>query len=232
MGGLTYEVRAGWGWPVASPAMRAGEVEGVLRRIGRVFILGLILQPRISGHAILLPVFGGLMVWALFGLDPVAVTPEGRRGLRGTAAAAVVVTLLGLAGWTGIEAGGLSVVVLFTFIVGVLLYAAFVRGWCERVGWTAAATHFRRARVNLWGVAITTALALGAAAALGDRPQPGADLEWWNLVAGRTVGNAWVIGFFVLIFIGWIGASIELEKGAKALRGALSHDPDAPAPTA
>ncbi|HWJ97771.1 MAG TPA: hypothetical protein VNQ33_06390, partial [Acidimicrobiales bacterium] len=88
--------------------MRAGEVEAVLKRIGRVFILGLVLQPRISGQAVLLPVFGALMVWALFGLDRIAESPEGHRGLRATAGAAVAVTLLGFGGWIGVEPGGLS----------------------------------------------------------------------------------------------------------------------------
>ncbi|WP_421118041.1 hypothetical protein ACE2AJ_11605 [Aquihabitans daechungensis] len=197
-----------------------------------MFILGLLLQPRLSGQAVLLPVFAAAMVWALWGLEPVSTSPEGRKGLARAAGTAVVVTLLGLAGWFGVEAGGLSVVILFVFIVGVLHYAAFVRGWCERVGWDQAADHFRRARVNLWGVAITTALALGAVVLFGDRPKPGPDPSWWNLVAGRTVGNAWVIAFFVLVFIGWIGASIELERGSKAIRTALASDPDAVAPAA
>ncbi len=212
--------------------MRAGEVERVLRRIGRVFIAGLILQPRISGQAVLLPVFAALMVWALVGLARVAVSPGGRRAFQRTVGTAVVVTLLGLAGWFGVEAGALSVVVLFAFIVGVLSYAAFARGWCERAGWDDAADRFGRARVNLWGIAITTALALVAVVAFGDQPGLGPEPDWWNLVAGRTVGNAWVITFFVLVFIGWIGASIELERGAKAVRAALLADPDVDAPTA
>jgi hypothetical protein len=212
--------------------MRAEEVERVLRRIGRVFILGLVLQPRVSGQAVLLPVFAALMVWALWGLQPVATSAEGRRRLARTAGTAVIVTLLGLAGWFRVEPGGLSVVVLFAFIVGVLHYAAFVRGWSERVGWVDAADHFRRARVNLWGVAVTTAVALAAVVILGDRPGPGPEPSWWNLVAGHEVGNGWVIAFFVLIFIGWIGASIELERGSKAIRSALLADPDAAAPPA
>jgi hypothetical protein len=213
--------------------VRAGEVEAVLRRIGRVFIAGLVLQPRISGQAILLPVFGALMIWALLGLRPLAVTPEGRRGLWSAVGGAAAVTLLGVAGWLGVEPGGLSVVVLIAFVVGILLYVAFALGWCQRAGWTIAAGHYRRSTVNLIGVSVTSALALAAAAAFGDRPAPGApDPEWWNLVAGRTVGNAWVIGFFLLIFIGWVGACVELERGSKAVRAALGSDPDAPAPTA
>jgi hypothetical protein len=43
---------------------------------------------------------------------------------------------------------------------------------------------------------------------------------------------AWVIAFFVFIFIGWIGTSIELERGSKAIRSALLADPDAAAPPA
>lgn len=213
--------------------MRAGEVEAVLRRIGRVFIAGLVLQPRISGQAVLLPVFGALMVWALLGLRPVAVSPEGRRRLWCAVGGAGAVTVLGIAGWLGAEPGGLSVVVLIAFVVGILLYVAFLLGWCRSAGWADAAHHYRRSTVNLIGVAVTSALALGAAAAFGDRPAPGApDPEWWNLVAGRTVGNAWVIGFFLLIFIGWVGACVELERGSKALRSALTSDPDAVAPTA
>jgi len=213
--------------------MRAGEVEAVLKRIGRVFILGLVLQPRISGQAVLLPVFGALMVWALFGLDRIAESPEGHRGLRATAGAAVAVTLLGFGGWIGVEPGGLSLVVLFAFVVGVLLYAAFVQRWCLRAGWPGPADHFRRSRLNLVGVAVTTALALGAAVALADRPLPGApDPDWWNLVAGHVVGNGWVIAFFLLIFVGWVGACVELERGAKALRALLAEHPDADAPTA
>jgi hypothetical protein len=221
------------GWPVASPVVRAGEVEAVLRRIGRVFIAGLILQPRISGQAVLLPVFGALMIWALLGLDPVAVSAEARRGLRSTAAAAAVVTLLGVAGWLGAEPGSLSLLVLLAFVTGVLLYAAFLQRWCMRYDWLEAAEHLRRSRINLIGVSITTALALAAVVAFADRPAPGApDPEWWNLVAGRTVGNAWVIGFFLLIFIGWVGACVELERGAKAVRAELASHPDAAAPTA
>lgn len=212
--------------------MRAGEVEAVLKRIGRVFILGLVLQPRISGQAVLLPVFAAAMVWALWGLAPVATSPEGRRGLSRTAGMAVVVTLLGLAGWFRVEPGGLSVVVLFAFIVGVLHYAAFMRGWCRRAGWSDAAEHFHRSRINLYGVAVTTALALVAVLVFADEPGPGPEPEWWNFVLGRSVGNAWVIGFFVLIFIGWIGASIELERGSKAARAALGAEPDVPAPKA
>ena len=213
--------------------MRAGDVERILRRIGRVFIAGLVLQPRITGQAVLLPVFGALMIWALLGLRPAIVTPEGLRGFRSTLAVAAVLTGLGALGWVGVEPGGLSVVVLFAFIVGVLAYVAFVRGWCERAGWTEAADHLRRARVNIVGVAATTALALALVIAMADMPDPGRpDPAWWNLIAGRTVGNAWVIGFFVLIFIGWIGASIELERGSKALRSALASDPDVPAPPA
>ena len=45
--------------------MRAADVDRTVRRIGWVFILGLALQPRISGRAILLPVFAAAMVWAL-----------------------------------------------------------------------------------------------------------------------------------------------------------------------
>ena len=44
----------------------------------------------------------------------------------------------------------------------------------------------------------------------------------------RPVAIPWA----VLIFIGWIGASIELERGSKAVRTALAADPDAEAPTA
>lgn len=212
--------------------MRAGEVERNLRRIGWVFILGLVLQPRISGQAVLLPIFAAAMVWALWGLEPVARSPEGRKALARTAGTAVIVTLLGLAGWFQVEPGGLSVAVLFAFIIGVLQYASFVRGWCERAGWDVPADHFRRSRVNLWGVAITTALALAAVLAFADRPAAGPDPDWWNLVAGRTVANAWVLGFFLLIAIGWIGACVELERGSKALRAALAVDPDAAAPTA
>ncbi|HWJ63266.1 MAG TPA: hypothetical protein VNS19_14950 [Acidimicrobiales bacterium] len=212
--------------------MRAGEVEAVLKRIGRVFILGLVLQPRISGQAVLLPLFGALMVWALFGLDQVAATPEGRRGLRNASAAAVVVTLLGIAGWLGVEPGGLSLVVLFTFVAGVLFYAAFVQRWCVGAGWGEPAEHLRRARINLVGVAATTAVAVGAVVALADRPLAGTDPDWWNLVVGREVGNGWVIGFFLLVFIGWVGACVELERGAKALRGILAEHPDAEVPTA
>jgi hypothetical protein len=214
--------------------MRADELERVLRRIGRVFIAGLLLQPRISGQAILLPVFAGAMVWALWGLRPAVTSPEGQRGWQRTVGAAFVVTGLGALGWLpDMEPAGLSLAVLFAFIAGVLLYAAFVRGWAERAGWTDAADHLRRARVNLYGVAVTTALAVVAVVAFADRPVAGApDPEWWNLVAGRVVGNAWVIGFFVLIFIGWIGASIELERGSKAVRAALDAEPGAPAPTA
>ena len=200
--------------------MRAGDVERILRRVGRVFVLGLVLQPRISGQAVLLPVFAALMVWALWALEPAATSLAGRRGLARTAGIAVIVTLLGLAGWFRVEPGGLSVVILFVFIVGVLQYAAFVRGWCERAGWTGAADHFRRARVNLWGVDITTALAFASVVVLGDDPGPGPEPAWWNLVTGHTVGNGWVIAFFVLVFIGWIGASIELERGSKAMRTA------------
>lgn len=212
--------------------MRAGEVEAVLKRIGRVFIAGLILQPRISGQAVLLPVFGALMIWALLGLAPIATSPEGRRALRLTVGGAAAVTVLGVAGWLGTEPGALSLLVLIAFVLGVLLYARFARGWSERAGWSGAADHYRRSCVNLIGVAVTTALALAAAAAFGDRPASGADLEWWNLVAGRTVGNAWVIGFFLLVFIGWVGACVELERGSKAVRSALASDPAAPAPTA
>ncbi len=213
--------------------MRAGEVERVLRRIGLVFVVGLILQPRISGQAVLLPVFGALMVWALFGLDPVAVSPTGRQALRRTAGAAVVVTLLGVGGWLGVEPGGLSLVILVAFVAGVFFYARFAQGGCEGAGWTDAAHHFRRSRTNLVGVAVTTVLALAAAAVLGDRPPPGSpDPDWWNLVAGRVVGNGWVIAFFVLIFIGWIGACVGLERGAKGLRSALAEHPEAEAPTA
>ena len=86
--------------------------------------------------------------------------------------------------------------------------------------------------MNLWGVAVTTAVALAAVVILGDRPGPGPEPSWWNLVAGHEVGNGWVIAFFVLIFIGWIGASIELERGSKAIRSALLADPDAAAPPA
>ena len=48
----------------------------------------------------------------------------------------------------------------------------------------------------------------------------------------------WVVGWLrwgylaVAIFIGWVGASIELERGAKLMRTALSTDPDADSPTA
>ena len=221
------------GGPVASPAMRAGEVEAVLRRIGKVFIFGLILQPRISGQAVLLPVFGGLMIWALFGLDPVATSPDGQRRLRSTAGAAAVVTLLGIAGWLGAEPGLLSMLVLLAFVTGVLLYAAFLQHWSMRYEWLAAAEHLRRARINLIGVSITTALALAAVVAFADRPLPGGpDPDWWNLVAGRTVTNPWVIGFFLLVFIGWVGACIELERGSKAVRSELNEHPDAAAPQA
>jgi hypothetical protein len=213
--------------------MRAGEVEAVLRRIGWVFILGLVLQPRISGQAVLLPVFGALMIWALFGLDPVATSPEARRGLRSTAGAAAVVTLLGVAGWLGAEPGALSLFVLLAFVTGVLLYAAFLQRWCMRYDWLEAAEHLRRSRLNLIGVSVTTALALAAVVVFADRPLPGApDPDWWNLVAGRTVSNPWVIGFFVLVFIGWIGACIELERGSKAVRAKLAEHPDASAPSA
>ena len=212
--------------------MRAGEVERVLRRIGWVFILGLLLQPRISGQAVLLPLFAAVMVWALWGLEPVAVSPEGHRRLARTAGTAVVVTLLGLAGWFRVEAGGLSLVVLVAFIAGLLQYVAFARGWAERAGWADAANHYRRSRVNLWGIGVTTVVSLVAVVVFADRPGPGPEPDWWNLVAGRVVGNGWVIAFFLLIAIGWIGACVELEKGAKALRAALGADPDAPAPTA
>lgn len=212
--------------------MRAGEVEAVLKRIGRVFIAGLILQPRISGQAVLLPLFGALMVWALFGLDRIAESPEGRRGLRSTTAMAAVVTILGIAGWVGVEPGGLSLVVLIAFVGGLLQYARFVQGWCVRMVLGPAAEHFRRSRLNLTGIIVTTALALGAVVLFAERPAAGADPEWWNLVLGRTVGNAWVIGFFVLIFIAWVGACVELERGAKALRAHLAEHPEADAPTA
>ncbi|MCU1371869.1 MAG: hypothetical protein JWO77_3063 [Ilumatobacteraceae bacterium] len=213
--------------------MRAEEVEAALRRIGKVFIFGLILQPRISGQAVLLPLFGGLMIWALLGLDPVATSTEGRRGLRSTTAAAAVVTLLGIAGWLGAEPGGLSVFVLLASVTGVLLYAAFLQHWCMRYDWLEAAEHLRRSRVNLVGVSITTVLALGAVVAFADRPGLGRpEPDWWNLVVGRTVGDPWVIGFFVLVFIGWIGACIELERGAKAVRAKVAEHPDRPAPTA
>jgi hypothetical protein len=212
--------------------MRAGELEAVLKRIGRVFIAGLILQPRISGIAVLLPVFGALMVWALYGLDPIATSPEGRKGLRSATGMAVVVTILGIAGWAKVEPGGLSLVVLIAFVAGLLQYARFVQRWCVRMVLGSAAEHFRRSRLNLTGIIVTTALAMGAVALFASRPAAGSDPEWWNLVLGRTVGNAWVIGFFVLIFIGWVGACIELERGAKALRTHLAEHPDAEAPTA
>ena len=197
-----------------------------------MFIVGLVLQPRISGQAILLPVFAAAMVWALWGLELVAVSPEGRRRLARTAGTAVIVTLLGLAGWFRVEPGGLSLVVLVAFIAGMVQYAAFARGWSERAGWTTAAEHYRRSRVNLWGIGVTTVVALAAVVVFAERPGPGPEPDWWNLVVGRTVGNGWVIAFFLLIAIGWIGACVELEKGAKALRAALAAEPDAPAPTA
>ena len=81
-------------------------------------------------------------------------------------------------------------------------------------------------------MAVTTALALGAVLVFGDRPKLGPDPSWWNLVAGRTVGNGWVIAFFVLIFIGWVAASIDLERGSNAMRAALLADSDAAAPPA
>lgn len=219
--------------PVASPPMRAGEVERVLRRIGLVFILGLVLQPRVSGQAILLPVFGAGMVWALSRLAPVATSPAGKHRLREVVGAAAVVTVLGIGGWIGVEPGGLSLVILIAFVIGVLLYARFAQEWCLRTGWPEPAEHYRRSRINLVGVAATTVVALGAVVAFADRRPAGSpDPDWWNLVAGRTVGNPWVIAFFVLIFIGWIGACVELERGAKGLRGALAEDPDAEAPTA
>lgn len=212
--------------------MRAGEVEAVLKRIGLVFILGLVLQPRISGRAILLPVFAAVMVWALFGLDGVTTSPEGRRRLRSTTGAVVVVGLLGVAGWLGVEPGGLSLVTLVAFVAGVVLYAGFARGWSERAGWAEPAEHFGRSRINLIGIAVTTVLALVAVLAFADRPPAGPDPDWWNLVAGREVGNAWVIAFFLLIFIGWVGACVELERGAKGLRRHLAEDPEADAPAA
>lgn len=214
--------------------MRAGDVEGALRRIGLVFILGLLLQPRLSGRAILLPVAAGAMAWALQRLSPVVTSATGRRDLRATLVAVAVVGVLGLIGWApGVEPGGLSLVVLVAFVVGVLAYIRFLAGWSERVGWDDAAHHLRRARVNLIGIAVTTVVALVAVAALADRPAAGApDPQWWNLVAGRTVGNGWVIAFSLAIFIGWVGASVELERGAKAVRAALAESPDADAPTA
>lgn len=219
--------------PVASPPMQAGEVERVLRRIGLVFILGLVLQPRISGQAVLLPIFGAVMVWALYGLDPVAESPRGRGGLRQTAGAAAVVTVLGIGGWLGVEPGGLSLLILIAFVAGVLLYARFAQEWCVRARLPEPAEHFRRSRFNLIGIAVTALVALGAVVVFADQPLPDSpDPDWWNLVAGRVVGNGWVIGFFVLVFIGWIGACVELERGAKGLRSALAEHPDAPAPTA
>lgn len=209
-------------------------MEQVLRRIGLVFILGLVLQPRISGQAILLPVAAAAMGWALMGLRPIVVSPEGRRAWATVMGLAGFVAVLGLIGWhPDTEPGGLSVVVLFVFIAGVLAYVRFTSGWCERAGWIEARDHLRRSRINLVGAAITTALALAAIVAFGDRPDPAQpDPEWWNLVAGRVVSNGWVIAFSVAIFIGWVGASIELERGAKLMRAALAGDRDAESPTA
>ena len=214
--------------------MGAAEVERVLRRIGLVFILGLVLQPRISGRAILLPVAAAVMAWALGQLAPVVASATGRRDLRATLLATAVVGALGLVGWfPAVEPGGLSLVILVAFVVGVLAYLRFLGGWSERVGWDDAAHHLRRARVNLIGIAVTTVVALVAVVALADRPVAGRpDPDWWNLVAGRVVGNGWVIAFSLAIFIGWVGACVELERGAKAARAALVDLGEADAPAA
>ncbi|WP_426570715.1 hypothetical protein [Aquihabitans sp. McL0605] len=214
--------------------MRAGDVERILRRIGWVFILGLVLQPRISGRAVLLPVAAAAMVWALAGLRPIATSPDGRRGLQVTMGVAALVTVLGVIGWVpSVEAAGLSLVVLLGFVAGLLAYIAFTSGWCDRAGWTEARDHLRKARPNLYAICVLTVAALGAALVLGRAPAAGAsDPDWWSLVAGRVVGTGWVVGYLLLVFVFWVGACVDLERGAKALRAVLADDPEAPAPAA
>jgi hypothetical protein len=205
-----------------------------LRRLGLAFIVALLLQVRVDDRLVLLPLAGALVAWALWGLRPLAASPEADRAWRAAFASAVVATAAGAIGLIpAVEPGAVSVVAGICLLLGTISHCSLLALWSRRTGWADAERGFELARrwctlnVGVSAVALAVLVALGDPAVAGRRGSitPG-------VVLGRVFEGAMVIVVLVAVSIAWIGAMVALQMANKKVRVGLADQPDAVVPLA
>ena len=214
--------------------MLAKDLEQLMRRIGLVFILGLVLQLRINGRAVLLPFFAGAMVWLLAKLAPIARSPEAQRALRGAIVCAALVTAAAVIGLLpGMEPGAVSVVVVVLFLTGVAAYAWLLTLWSRAAEWADAERYLHRAWTWLLVDVGATVIAVAALLALGTPGHDGIDgADETNIVLGQHVRGPAAFAVIVVISAIWIFGAVALQMASKRIRTELREQPDSLVPKA
>ena len=214
--------------------MLAKDLEQQLRRIGLLFIVGLVFQLRVNGRSLLLPVVAGLMAWLLRDLLPLAQSSKAKQALQSTIVTACVVAAVGIIGFIpAVEPGGTAVVVAVLFLSGLWTYTGFWLIWGRAVGWTDAQKYLQRARVWILVDLVLVVLAVAALLALGERGTKGIDgADANNLIFGRHVQGTAPLFVFLAISMAWIVVAIAMQLASKQIRTALRAQPESVVPTA
>lgn len=214
--------------------MESAALDTALRRIGIVFIVCLLLQVRVDGRLVLLPLEAAAMAWALWGLRPLLGSAEAERAWRGSFGSAVVAGVLGLVGLIPpVERGTIDPLVSILLLFGVISHCSLLSHWARRVGWADAVLRYERAR--WWCVANLVVVGVGVAALLvsGRRSLGGEEGSVApGVVAGRVFEGPAVLVAIVVIAVLWIGALVWLQMANRHVRAGLREQPGTVVPQA
>jgi hypothetical protein len=213
----------------------AADLARHLRRLGFAFIAGLVLQVRVDGRLVALPLAALVVAWALWKLQAIVASPESDRAWRGAFGSAVAAVVVGIAGLVpAVEPGLISVLAGVLLLGGTISHCSLMSLWAHRAGWPDAQHHYERAR--LWCTANLALSAVGTAAllVLGSRPTSDGDVGTVppGVVLGRLFEGATVIVVLVAVTVLWVASMVALQMANRRVRTGLGVQPEAVVPLA
>lgn len=208
---------------LGSPAVTARQLEATMRRLGLVLILALLLQVRVDGRQLLLPLFAAAGAWWLRGLRPLVESAEAVRAWRAVVAAAVAVAVVSVVAWLpSQEPGRATAAAALLTLLGLTPYGILFERWTAAQGWAAEADLFRRAWRGLVADAVVLVVGLGLLVALGEpasSTHAGPFLP--DVVLGRRFEGPAVVAGLVVFSLMWAGAALTLQVASRTTRERL-----------
>lgn len=207
--------------------MQEGKLELGMRLLGRAYILGLLLQVRIDGRSILIPLFA---VWCCVLLSRLRPHHElsDTAGVRLASGSAAVVAAGGFLSWVpAVEPGAMGVLLVAGIAVGSAGYASAIEKLCLGRGWTEPAAAARSAVRWLVANTVAIAVAIGALLAFVSTGPADPDSSFTpSVMFGRPIDGVGATAGFLAIVVLWIVATIRLRKASQAIRQRLSAQTD------
>ena len=201
-------------------AVDRGQIEQTMRRVGLVYIVGLLLQIRFDGRQVLFPFLAAAVAWLLRDLHPVVVTADERRSWAYLIGCAYVTAVLAFVALLPIvDPSGPTVVMAILLVVGTVAYVDLLRSWGLREGWADVVAHGRRARGFLFASLAVVVLLICAAYAFTDRLPDGGDQN--TTLLGRHLTTAAILMTFLVVLAMWIPAMVALQQTSRGVRAHL-----------